>query len=120
MVALYFNVFGENLMLLILLIIGFGFLLEFIASRFPPESIIQTWKAAFQKTSMPMLVVCMLGAVGLQYVSSHSYSKVTVALFFIVLAALVLMTVIYGFKQVFHASGFEIVEPKKSKQKEVI
>lgn len=120
MMVMYFSVFGENLFLLILLIIGFGYLLEFISGRFPVESIVQVWKSAFQKTTVPMLIVCMIGALGLEYITSQSYTQVTVALFFLTLAALVLITIFYGFKNVFHASGFEIVEPKKSKKKEVI
>lgn len=113
---LYFQVFGENIFLLVLLLIVSGFVWQFTVDRFPTESSIHIWKEGFERTKFPMAFVCLIGAVGMTYVSSDSYSKLTVASFFLTIAALLLMTVIYGFKKVFAFYGFNIVDSKKSKR----
>lgn len=113
---LYFKVFGENIFLLVLLLIVSGFVWQFIVNRFPIDSDIHIWKEAFERTKFPMVFVCLIAAVGMTYVPSDSYSKLTVAFFFITIAALLLITVFYGFKQVFAFYGFNVADSKKSKR----
>lgn len=120
LVYLYFSVFGENLLLLVLLLIIFSVLLNFIANRFDIESKIHIWKEAFQRTTFPLTVVCMLGAVALPYLSLQSYSMLISAIFFLILAVLLFSYVFFSFKSVFLAYGFKVLESKKTKQREVI
>lgn len=115
-----FSIFGENLIPVIGLLILFSFGLESIGKRFSVESKVQVWKDAIQSSCVGLTIAFMVASVGYQYVTSHQYHQVFVALFFLVLAALVVGSVIYTFRNVFNTYGFDIGEPKIKKQKKVI
>ncbi|NWK51939.1 hypothetical protein HYG89_05075 [Acinetobacter sp. SwsAc5] len=115
-----FSIFGENLIPVIGLLILFSFGLESIGKRFSVESKVQVWKDAIQSSCVGLTIAFMVGSVGYQYVTSHQYHQLFVALIFLVLAALVVGSVIYTFRNVFNTYGFDIGEPKIKKQKKVI
>lgn len=115
-----FSIFDENLIPVIGLLWLFSFGLESFGKRFPVESKVQVWKDAIQRSCLGLAIAFMVASVGHQYVTSHQYHQLFVALFFLVLAALVGCLVISNFRNVFITYGFDIGEPKIKKQKKVI